>query len=183
MERAGNPGSNPGGRTKLERCNVLRFCSGDCFPRQSLFIGNQRKRKSSIMMMNASRMDRETKVQELVEMVARFRDSRDWRKYDTPRNLADSICIEAAELLEHFQWKTDEQAAEMLRSPEKLSEISNELADVIIYCLGFSDILRIDVSNAVQRKLQRNAEKYPARRSKISTSRSTTRRNRMHRLR
>ena len=111
--------------------------------------------------MSLSRVDEKTTVLELVVMVARFRDSRDWRKHDTPRNLADSICIEAAELLEHFQWKTDAQATEMLRSSETLAEISNELADVMIYCLGFSDILRIDVSNAIQRKLQKNAEKYP----------------------
>ena len=117
--------------------------------------------------MSLSRMDEKTTVRELVEMVARFRDSRDWRKYDTPRNLVDSICIEAAELLEHFQWKTDAQATEMLRSSEKLAEISNELADVMIYCLGFSDILRIDVSNAIQRKLQKNAEKYPVQELKI----------------
>jgi NTP pyrophosphatase (non-canonical NTP hydrolase) len=113
------------------------------------------------MTMDASRTDDEITVQELVEMVAKFRDSRDWRKYDTPRNLASSICIEAAELLEHFQWKTDEQTAEMLRSPEKLAGISDELADVVIYCLGFSEVLSIDVSNAVQIKLQKNAEKYP----------------------
>jgi len=112
--------------------------------------------------MSLSHIDRKTTVRELIERVARFRDSRDWRKYDTPRNLAGSICIEAAELLEHFQWKTDEQAAEMLRDPEELAEISNELADVIIYCLGFSDILTLDVSNAVQRKLETNAEKYPS---------------------
>lgn len=86
-------------------------------------------------MKRVSRKDEETTVRELVATVARFRDSRDWRKYDTPRNLADSICIEAAELLEHFQWKTDDQVTEMLRNPEQLGEISNELADVIIYCL------------------------------------------------
>jgi len=112
-------------------------------------------------MMSPSHMDGKTTVRELMESVARFRDSRDWKKYDTPRNLAGSICIEAAELLEHFQWKTDEQAAEMLRNPEELVKISNELADVIIYCLGFSEILGIDVSNAVQIKLQKNAVKYP----------------------
>ena len=94
--------------------------------------------------MSPSHMDGKTTVRELMESVARFRDSRDWKKYDTPRNLAD------------------EQAAEMLRDPEELAEISNELADVIIYCLGFSDILSLDVSNAVQRKLKRNAEKCPA---------------------
>ncbi len=112
-------------------------------------------------MMSHSHMDRKTTVQELMNSVTGFRNSRDWRKYDTPRNLASSICIEAAELLEHFQWKTDEQTAEMLRSPEKLAGISDELADVVIYCLGFSEVLSIDVSNAVQIKLQKNAEKYP----------------------
>ena len=114
--------------------------------------------------MRVSRKDGETTVRELVTMVAGFRDGRDWREYDTPRNLADSICIEAAELLEHFQWKTDDQVTEMLRNPEQLGEISNELADVIIYCLVFSDVLSIDASNAIQRKLQKNAQKYPARR-------------------
>ncbi|HEV2118710.1 MAG TPA: nucleotide pyrophosphohydrolase [Candidatus Bathyarchaeia archaeon] len=112
--------------------------------------------------MRVSGGDSKTTVRELVETVARFGDSRDWRKYDTPRNLAGSICIDAAELLEHFQWKTDKQAEEMLNDPERLEKISNELSDVIIHCLGFSDILRIDISNAVQRKLQKNAEKYPA---------------------
>src|SRR2546426_9863240 len=112
-------------------------------------------------MTSHSHVDGKTTVQELMNSVTGFRDSRDWRKHDTPRNLAGSICIEAAELLEHFQWKTDEQAADMLNQPERLERISNELADVIIYCLGFSDILNIDVSNAVYRKLQKNAEKYP----------------------
>ena len=112
-------------------------------------------------MTSHSHVDGKTTVQELMNSVTGFRDSRDWRKHDTPRNLASSICIEAAELLEHFQWKTDEQTAEMLRSPEKLAGISDELADVVIYCLGFSEILGIDVSNAVQTKLQKNAVKYP----------------------
>src|SRR2546421_3933314 len=113
-------------------------------------------------MTSHSHVDGKTTVQELMNSVTGFRDSRDWRKHDTPRNLAGSICIEAAELLEHFQWKTDAQAAEMLRDTDELAEISNELADVIIYCLSFSDILTLDVSNAVQRKLERNAEKYPS---------------------
>ena len=112
-------------------------------------------------MTSHSHVDQKTTVQELMNRVRGFRDSRDWRKCDTPRNLASSICIEAAELLEHFQWKTDEQTAEMLRSPEKLAGISDELADVVIYCLGFSEILGIDVSNAVQIELRKNAVKYP----------------------
>src|SRR5438094_10354131 len=107
--------------------------------------------------MSLSHMDRKTTVRELIERVARFRDSRDWRKHDTPRNLASSICIEAAELLEQFEWQTDEQTAEMLRSPEKLAGISDEVADVVINGLGFSEILAIDVCNAGQTRLKREA--------------------------
>ena len=145
---------------QLDRCASLAFALRDPFLWLSVIYQEPAKRQSIIMSL--SRTDRKTTVGELIERFARFRDSRDWRRYDTPRNLAGSICIEAAELLEHFQWKTDEQAAEMLRNPEELAEISNELADVIIYCLGFSDILTLDVSNAVQRKLETNAEKYPS---------------------
>ncbi len=106
-------------------------------------------------------MDGRITVQELKGKVSRFRDERDWLKYDTPKNLAISISVEAAELLEHFQWKTDGQVREALRDEMKLGQVTNELADVIIYCLGFSDVLHIDVSEAVERKLKKNSEKYP----------------------
>ena len=107
-------------------------------------------------------MDGKITVQELKEQVSRFRDQRDWLKYDTPKNPAISISVEAAELLEHFQWKTDELVSEALRDETKLEKVANELADVIIYCLGLSDVLRVDVSEAVERKLRKNNEKYPA---------------------
>ncbi len=105
-------------------------------------------------------MDEKITVQKLKEQVSRFRDERDWLKYDTPKNLAISISVEAAELLEHFQWKTDEQVSEALRDEMKLKEVTNELADIIIYCLGFSEVLHIDISEAVERKLNENSEKY-----------------------
>jgi NTP pyrophosphatase (non-canonical NTP hydrolase) len=108
-------------------------------------------------------MDGSTTIHELKKTVADFRDSRNWRKYDTPRNLATSISIEAAELLEHFQWKTEVEVDKMIRRKEKLEDIAGELADVLIYCLGFSDTLKIDVSQAVRSKLEKNAKKYPAR--------------------
>jgi len=167
MERAGNPGSNPGGRTKLEdgQRSPGLFCQNP-FSDNPLFTRSRGKTTVESIMMRVSRKDEKTTVRELVERVVRFRDSRDWRKYDTPRNLAGSICIEAAELLEHFQWKTDDQVTEMLRNPEQLKEISHELADVLTYCLDFSDILGIDVSDAIQKKLRKNAEKYPAQRRK-----------------
>jgi NTP pyrophosphatase (non-canonical NTP hydrolase) len=107
-------------------------------------------------------MDQATNLQELKKMVVEFRDERDWRKYDTPKNLAISISIEAAELLEHFQWKTDAEVDEMSRNPQKRREVSDELADVMIYCLGFADMLKIDVAEALRKKLEKTSEKYPA---------------------
>ena len=105
-------------------------------------------------------MDDDTTVGMLKKQVSEFRDSRDWLKFDTPRSLAISISIEAAELLEHFQWKTDEQMRGFLKDIGRKEAISHELADVMIYCLGFSEILGIDVSDAIEQKLRKNGEKY-----------------------
>jgi NTP pyrophosphatase (non-canonical NTP hydrolase) len=113
-------------------------------------------------------MDGSTTVEKLKKQVAHFRDTRDWLRYDTPRSLAISITIEAAELLEHFQWTTDEQIRQVLIDSTRKEEVSDELADVMIYCLGFSDVLGIDVSEAIQRKLRKSGEKYPIAEPKLS---------------
>ena len=113
-------------------------------------------------------MDRETTIESLKRQVNEFRDARGWLKFDTPRSLAISISIEAAELLEHFQWKTDEQMLEALKDRTIKENICEELADVIIYCLGFSDVLDIDVSQAVEQKLRKNGEKYPVAGAKLA---------------
>src|SRR6266702_7814041 len=115
----------------------------------------------TIGSLRLSIMDPNTTVEKLKKQVSEFRDARDWLRYDTPRSLAISISFEAAELLEHFQWKTDEQMRESLRDRIKKEAISDELADVLIYCLGFSDVLGIDISEAVELKLKKNGERYP----------------------
>jgi NTP pyrophosphatase (non-canonical NTP hydrolase) len=104
-------------------------------------------------------MDDKTTVGELKKLVAQFRDERDWKKYHKPKDLAASITIEAAELLEKFQWKTDEEIEQLLK--EKKGEIGKELADVINYCLNFSDTTKIDISDAVKKKIEENKKKYP----------------------
>src|SRR5215472_5482568 len=106
-------------------------------------------------------MDRDVTLESIKKQVSEFRDARDWLRYDTPRSLAISISVEAAELLEHFQWKNDDQMREVLDNPTKRQEISNELADVLIYCLGFADVLQLDISEVVAHKLKMNVEKYP----------------------
>lgn len=97
-------------------------------------------------------MDESTTIGDLKKLVGEFREERNWLGLDTPRSLAISIAIEAAELLEHFQWENQPKATE---------KIADELADVFIYCLGFSLTQQIDVSEALTRKLQKNRIKYP----------------------
>jgi NTP pyrophosphatase (non-canonical NTP hydrolase) len=106
-------------------------------------------------------MDEQTTIRALRESVSKFRDERDWLKDDSPRNLAISISVEAAELLEHFQWKTDRQIREAVKDRAKKNEISDEIADILILCLGFSDLIGIDISKAIEAKLKKAAEKYP----------------------
>lgn len=106
-------------------------------------------------------MDENTTFGQLKKQVSEFRDARGWLKDDTPRSLAISISVEAAELLEHFQWTDDRRAREALVNEKERVEISNELADVMIYCLGFADVLEIDLSKAIMNKLRINCEKYP----------------------
>jgi len=94
--------------------------------------------------------------------VAEFIAARDWQQHHTPKNLSASIAIEAAELLEHFQWLTDEQAAAALQDADKLSAVADEMADVVIYALSLANALDVDVSEAVLGKLERNEKRFPA---------------------
>lgn len=88
-------------------------------------------------------MDKHATFAALRKRVSDFRDERDWLKDNTPKNLAISIAVEAAELLDHFQWKTDDQIREALNDKTKKNQISDELADVLILCLSFSDVMGI----------------------------------------
>ena len=99
---------------------------------------------------------------QLRQRVAQFVADRDWEQFHTPKNLSASIAIEAAELLEHFQWLTDEQAAAVMQDEEKLAAVADEMADVIIYTLSLANALDVDVSEAVMGKLERNEGRFPA---------------------
>ena len=107
-------------------------------------------------------MDEHTTLEALRKRVSHFRDERDWLKDNTPKNLAISITVESAELLDHFQWKTDDQVRGALHDKTKKNQVSEELADVLILCLSFSDVMGIDVSEAIETKLRKASEKYPA---------------------
>ncbi|MEM0084038.1 MAG: nucleotide pyrophosphohydrolase [Candidatus Methanomethylicia archaeon] len=106
-------------------------------------------------------MDSETTVQSLKILVQNFVVKRDWTRYHNPKDLAEAICIEAAELLEIFQWTTIEEASSWKNVPSKLIKIKDELADVLIYCLSMANVLDIDISEIISEKLSKNEVKYP----------------------
>jgi len=94
-------------------------------------------------------------MQDLYDELLKFQSERDWRKFHTPENLAKSISIEAAELLEHFQWGKDYD----------IGEVSEELADVLIYCLYMADALDLNIKEIIFDKMKKNAVKYPVEKS------------------
>jgi len=97
----------------------------------------------------------------LRQRVAEFVAARDWEQFHTPRNLSVAIAVEAAELMEHFQWLTHEQAAVAMRDGVKQAAVADELADVLIYGLSLANALDVDVSTAVLSKLERNERRFP----------------------
>ncbi|MGG0845614.1 nucleotide pyrophosphohydrolase [Peribacillus simplex] len=95
-------------------------------------------------------------MKELTEKVLQFRNERNWSQFHNPKDLAISLTLEASELLENFQWKTSEEAIE-----ERMSDIKDELADVIIYSILLSNELGIDPKEAILQKIKKNELKYP----------------------
>lgn len=99
-------------------------------------------------------------IGELKKRVEKFRDEREWRKYHKPKDLAVSVAIEAGELMEFFQWKSDAEVQEALANPAKREEFCDELADVFNYCLLLASAAGVDLSEAVERKMSKNEAKY-----------------------
>lgn len=94
--------------------------------------------------------------QETINEVIRFRDDRNWKQFHNPKDLAISISLEAAELLEVFQWSADDVTCEA-----KIGKIREELADVLNYCVLMADACGLDLDEIVMEKVRRNSEKYP----------------------
>lgn len=100
----------------------------------------------------------------LRDALRRFAAARDWQQFHTPKNLATALCVEAAELLEQFQWLTAGQSARL--APGQKRAVAAEIADVLLYLTRLADVLQIDPLAAAQRKLRQNARKYPVARAK-----------------
>lgn len=98
--------------------------------------------------------------QETIKEILKFRDERDWKQFHNPKDLAISISLEAAELLEIFQW-----SAEDVVCHEKMDRIKEELADVINYCVLMADACGLDLDEIIREKIKKNREKYPVEKS------------------
>ena len=102
-------------------------------------------------------------MKELMNNLIKFQTERDWKQFHTPENLAKSISIEAAELLEHFQWGKEYDE----------SEVADELSDVLIYCMYLADSLNLDIKEIIRNKMKKNAIKYPISKSKGNAKKYT----------
>ncbi len=105
--------------------------------------------------------DQSATVAVLKERVKGFVQERNWEKYHNPKDLAESISIEAAELLEVFQWASAEKALDFKNDPTRLRRVREELADVLIYCLSMTNSMELDLSVTITDKLVADSVKYP----------------------
>ena len=105
-----------------------------------------------------------TQIQQLTQKIKKFRDDRDWMQFHNPKDMALSLVLESAEVLEHFQWKSLQEVDAYIKSNK--DEISDELADVAVYLFELSDNLGIDLAQAMARKMKKNAQKYPVAKAK-----------------
>lgn len=105
--------------------------------------------------------DTETLVGDLKIAVNEFVRERDWKKFHNPKDVAESICIEATELLQLFQWIKPEDSQKLRDVPSKLKQIKEELADIAIYCLSMANTLEIDLTTTILDKIELNKKKYP----------------------
>lgn len=98
--------------------------------------------------------------EQLKMQLRQFAEERDWDQFHSPKNLSMALIAEAAELVEHFQWLTEDQSRTL--EQKKLDQVQEELADIQIYLIRIADKLNVDLIGAVNKKIEANAKKYPA---------------------
>lgn len=100
-------------------------------------------------------------IKAIQRQLREFSEERDWDQFHSPKNLATALAVEAAELLEPFQWLKEEESRKLAEKPADYALVREEIADVLIYLLRLADQLDIDLEQAAAEKMRRNAEKYP----------------------
>ncbi|MER5484140.1 nucleotide pyrophosphohydrolase [Streptomyces sp. NPDC002812] len=101
------------------------------------------------------------RIDRLQRRLAEFAAARGWEPFHTPKNLAVALSVEAAELVEIFQWLTPEQSAKVMEKPDTAHRVADEVADVLAYLLQFCEVLGVDVLDALAAKIDRNELRFP----------------------
>lgn len=117
-------------------------------------------------MKAMTQLDNETTIGALKQRVQSFARERDWEQFHAPKNLSMALAAEAAELMEHFLWVEPAASSERAREPKRRKDIEDELADIVIYAMEFANMTGIDLSSAIQAKMEANALKYPVEKAK-----------------
>lgn len=116
-------------------------------------------------------MENKDKLFKIVERIRSFAHERDWEKFHSPKNISMALSVEASELMEHFQWLSEEESRNL--SDQKLDEVSQEIADVFLYLLRMSDELGVDLLEVADNKMNLNEKKYPVDKSKGNAKKYT----------
>ena len=116
-------------------------------------------------------MSNQDSLENLRNRINTFVTERDWTQFHTPKNLAMAMIVEAAELVEHFQWDTPIESQHL--APEKRVAVSHELADTFVYLLRLAEVLQINLIEAANQKIDLNAQKYPIEKAKGSNAKYT----------
>ncbi len=99
-------------------------------------------------------------IDDLTRLLRAFVRERDWEQFHSPKNLSMALAVEASELMEHFQWLTEDESYNL--PPDKQAAVQDEMADVLIYLVRLADRMGVDLMDAAERKMERNGERYPA---------------------
>ena len=118
--------------------------------------------------------DKTTHIQELKDLLSTFKKERNWEQFHDAKNLAEAISIEASELLELFLWQDSSAITNRLKNDEQFkTEVQDELADVIAFCINFANATDIDIASTVKQKVSKNASKYPVDKAKGTSAKYT----------
>jgi NTP pyrophosphatase (non-canonical NTP hydrolase) len=154
----------------IEAADWLLTLTGICFIILSVKIING-SLSSSIKILKRRPYEDKAEInmisKEVMNKLLEFRDERDWRQFHDPKNLAEAISIESSELMEIFLWSRAEESRQV--AVEKKTEIAEELADILAFCLLFANETGIDIEQAMLAKIEKNSKKYPVEKAKGSS--------------
>ena len=117
--------------------------------------------------------DQETKLHEFKDKIKAFCEARDWDQFHNAKELAIALSIEASELLEIFRWKNDEEVVELFKNKKKKEDIEDEMADILYFLVRLAQRYNIDLTEASEKKMEKNEKKYPVEKAKGSNKKYT----------